>query len=173
MGTNCFQPHGLSSASDWLPGYERRQWSCQSEARIPVIECYGILTCGALAVSHGAWLASTKWNAIFSTNKFTVHSQNKNRRRFPLKRQNLTALFAKHWRKSSKISISLFGKSFSQTLSECHLLIRVKKIGKYILILKLEPFAKDYSIAYILYMIFWCAETMQNLRWNNRASSLF
>ena len=56
----------------------RRQCSDQSEARISVTECYGILTCGGPAVSGGARLASTNQNAVFGTNNFTAHSQNKN-----------------------------------------------------------------------------------------------
>ena len=104
MCTNCFLPRGLSSTSDWLPEHEH---SVPAQVLWPIRSQnsgYGALRnsfwwgprrgCAVLGLHPPIRMLYLALMTSLRIHKTKIHVRNSNRRRFPLKRQNLTALFA-------------------------------------------------------------------------------
>ena len=101
---NCFLPHRLSSASDWLPGYEHRVLA-------PVLWPIRSQNSSHSTLRNSCWCGPRQCRAVpdlhppigmlylvlitsLRIHKAKIYVRNLNRRQFPLKRQNLTALFS-------------------------------------------------------------------------------
>ena len=98
-----FLPCGVSSASDWLPGYGHRVlapvlWPIRSQNSGQLWNSYwwGSRRCHAvLGLYSPIGMLYLVLITLLHIHKTKNHVCNSNKRRFPLKWQNLTALFPK------------------------------------------------------------------------------